>query len=184
MKLSIEQDDIKLQFERTQGIDFPTLFKAYQLITGSDEVLEDLSQEQPEPEQQIETNKTLDAATAVKQEVAVDVDSLASQLQKKFAGEGVVEPKAVQTENKSYSDKVRVDLQCPFCGIAKAIKVPKTLTFIKCPGCNGKIFLSWATGVKGEVDEHSYYYKANSPMQFKNQKDEYKEMFGIEENDQ
>ena len=44
MKIYIEQDDIKLNFERAQGLDYQTLFKAYQMVTGSDEILEDLSQ--------------------------------------------------------------------------------------------------------------------------------------------
>ena len=48
MKIYIEQDDIKLSFERVQELDYQTLFKAYQMVTGSDEILEDLSQKDPE----------------------------------------------------------------------------------------------------------------------------------------
>ena len=48
MKIYIEQDDIKLSFERVQELDYKTLFKAYQMVTGSDEILEDLSRKEPE----------------------------------------------------------------------------------------------------------------------------------------
>ena len=48
MKIYIEQDDVKLSFERAQELDYQTLFKAYQMVTGSDEILEDLSQKEPE----------------------------------------------------------------------------------------------------------------------------------------
>ena len=47
MKIYIEQDDVKLSFERTQELDYQTLFKAYQMVTGSDEILEDLSRKDP-----------------------------------------------------------------------------------------------------------------------------------------
>ena len=48
MKIYIEQDDVKLSFERAQKLDYQTLFKVYQMVTGSDEILEDLSQKEPE----------------------------------------------------------------------------------------------------------------------------------------
>lgn len=48
MKIYIEQDDVKLSFERAQELDYQILFKVYQMVTGSDEILEDLSQKEPE----------------------------------------------------------------------------------------------------------------------------------------
>ena len=48
MKIYIEQNDTKLSFERAQELDYQTLFKAYQMVTGSDEILEDLRQKEPE----------------------------------------------------------------------------------------------------------------------------------------
>lgn len=69
--------------------------------------------------------------------------------------------------------KVDVDLQCPFCGCAKRWKVPSYFKFMNCPDCQGSVFLSWATGVKGELDENGFYFRGDSPMKFKEQTDEF-----------
>lgn len=52
---------------------------------------------------------------------------------------------------------------------------------MNCPDCQGSIFLSWATGVEDELDENGFYFKADSPMKFKEQTDEFEDMFVIEE---
>lgn len=169
MKLYIEQDDVKLSFERAQELDYRTLFKAYQMVTGSDEILEDLSRK-----------KTENTETVLKMDVQnsdeinpVNIKATTEKLSEKFSESTAVSSKP--------SEKVDVDLQCPFCGCAKRWKVPSYFKFINCPDCQGSIFLSWATGVKGELDENGFYFRADSPMKFKEQADEFEQMFAVEE---
>lgn len=164
MKIYIEQDDIKLSFERAQELDYQTLFKAYQMVTGSDEILEDLSKKEPE-----------NAGTVLKNDAEIDpvnIKEATYRLSAKFSGSPAVSQKP--------SEKVDVDLQCPFCGCAKRWKVPSYFTFMNCPDCQCSIFLSWATGVKGELDENGFYFRGNSPMKFKEQTDEFEDMFAVE----
>lgn len=169
MKIYIEQDDVKLSFERTQELDYQTLFKAYQMVTGSDEILEGLSQKKTE-----NTDAVLKMDVQNSDEInPVNIKVAAERLSEKFNESTVVSPK----QNK----KVDVDLQCPFCGCAKRWKVPSYFKFMNCPDCQGSIFLSWATGVKGELDENGFYFRADSPMKFKEQADEFEHMFAVEE---
>lgn len=168
MKIYIEQDDVKLSFERAQELDYQTLFKAYQMITGSDEILEDLSQKEPENAGAI---LKIDAEKLAEID-PVNIKAAKDKLSAKFSGSTAISQKP--------SEKVDVDLQCPFCGCAKRWKVPSYFTFMNCPDCQGSIFLSWATGVKGELDDNGFYFRGDSPMKFKEQTDEFEDMFAVE----
>lgn len=168
MKIYIEQDDVKLSFERAQELDYQTLFKAYQMVTGSDEILEDLSQKESE-------NAEADLKNDEKELAEIDpvnIKAAKDKLSAKFSGSTAISQKT--------SEKVDVDLQCPFCGCAKRWKVPSYFTFMDCPDCQGSIFLSWATGVKGELDDNGFYFRGDSPMKFKEQTDEFEDMFAVE----
>lgn len=171
MKIYIEQDDVKLSFERAQELNYQTLFKAYQMVTGSDEILEDLSQKEPE-----NAGVVLKIDDEFKRKLTeidtVDIRKAKDKLSEKFSGSTAVSQKP--------SEKVDVDLQCPFCGCAKRWKVPSYFTFMNCPDCQGSIFLSWATGVKGELDDNGFYFRGDSPMKFKEQTDEFEDMFAVE----
>lgn len=169
MKIYIEQDDVKLSFERAQELDYQTLFKAYQMVTGSDEILEDLSQKEPENAGSV---LKIDAEKLAEID-PVNIKATMDKLSAKFSGSPAVSQKP--------SEKVDVDLQCPFCGCAKRRKVPPYFKFMNCPDCQGSVFLSWATGVKDELDENGFYFKADSPMKFKEQTDEFEDMFAVEE---
>ena len=169
MKIYIEQDDIKLSFERVQELDYKTLFKAYQMVTGSDEILEDLSRKEPE---NAEADLKIEAKKLAEID-PVDIKATKDKLSAKFS-------RGTEVSQKP-SEKVDVDLQCPFCGCAKRWKVPPYFKFMNCPDCQGSIFLSWATGVKDELDENGFYFKADSPMKFKEYTDEFEDMFAIEE---
>ena len=158
MKIYIEQDDVKLSFERAQELNYQTLFKAYQMVTGSDEILEDLSQKEPE-----------NTKTVLKNDAEINPVNIKAKFSRGTA------------VSQKLSEKVDVDLQCPFCGCAKRWKVPSYFKFMNCPDCQGSIFLSWATGVKDELDENGFYFKADSPMKFKEQTDEFEDMFAIAE---
>lgn len=169
MKIYIEQDDVKLSFERAQELDYQTLFKAYQMVTGSDEILEDLSQEDSEGKEVNLKNNEKESAEAKPVNSELDTDKLIA----KFSGSTAIP--------QNPSEKVDADLQCPFCGCVKRWKVPSYFTFMNCPDCQKAIFLSWATGVKGELDDNGFYFKANSPMKFKEHADEFEDMFAVEE---
>lgn len=168
MKIYIEQDDVKLSFERAQELDYQTLFKVYQMVTGSDEILEDLSQKESE---NAEADLKIDAEKLAEID-PVNIKAAKDKLSAKFSGSTAISQKP--------SEKVDVDLQCPFCGCAKRWKVPSYFTFMNCPDCQGSIFLSWATGVKGELDDNGFYFRGDSPMKFKEQTDEFEDMFAVE----
>ncbi|MHB9781162.1 hypothetical protein ACXM1Q_000225 [Streptococcus sp. 10F2] len=166
MKLVLEQDDIKLHLEKIGELDFPTLFKAYQLVTGSDEVLEDMrsADEEEVDEKEGGTNES-------SREVHLNIpDNFTERLeQRRFA----------DRDSKPQKELVDVDLQCPFCGEVKRLKAPEHFNRIFCPECGECLFLSWATGIRGEIDEDGYYYRACSPMVKKGERDDYEKMFNV-----
>ncbi|HEW5869652.1 TPA: hypothetical protein ACKCKH_000810 [Streptococcus pneumoniae] len=102
MKIYIEQDDVKLSFERAQELDYQTLFKAYQLITGSDEILEDLSQKEPENAGAV---LKIDAEKLAEID-PVNIKAAKDKLSAKFSGSTAISQKP--------SEKVDVDLQVLF----------------------------------------------------------------------
>lgn len=99
MKIYIEQDDVKLSFERAQELDYQALFKAYQMVTGSDEILEDLSQKRLE---NAGTVLKIDAEKLAEID-PVNIEVATDRLSAKFSGSTAVSQKP--------SEKVDVDLQ-------------------------------------------------------------------------
>lgn len=73
--------------------------------------------------------------------------------------------------------KVKVDLQCPFCGHCKVVKVGAHRKAITCPSCKQGVFLSWATGIEGETDEHGYYFHAVEPFNIRKINQEFQDAF-------
>lgn len=74
-------------------------------------------------------------------------------------------------------NKVKVDLQCPFCGFCKILKIPSHRKGITCPSCQQSVFLSWSTGVEGYVDEHGFYFHAYEPFNIHKINQEFKDAF-------
>ena len=62
------------------------------------------------------------------------------------------------------SVRVKVDLQCPFCGFCKMMKTGPHRKGLTCPTCKQTVFLAWATGVEGELDKYGYYFHAYEPF--------------------
>lgn len=75
------------------------------------------------------------------------------------------------------TDRVKIDLQCPFCGYCKIFKTSKRSGYVWCPDCKQKIFKCWATGVEGELDSHGCYYKANVPFGIQGINREFEDIF-------
>lgn len=173
MKLVLEQDDIKLHLEKIGELDFPTLFKAYQLVTGSDEVLEDMRSADEEEVDEKEVDEKEGGTNESSREVHLNIpDNFKEKLeQRQFAGRS----------EKPHKELVDVDLQCPFCGETRRLKAPEHFNRIFCPECGECLFLSWATGTRGEVDEDGYYYRACSPMLKKGEREAYEGMFAVDE---
>lgn len=64
--------------------------------------------------------------------------------------------------------QVKVDLMCPYCGFCQILKVPITISSrVYCPSCKQLVFLRYATGARGEVDEHGNYFKAYEPFKLR-----------------
>ena len=76
-------------------------------------------------------------------------------------------------------ERVKVDVQCPCCGFCKVLKVSATQKGMFCPGCNLSLFMRWATGTKGEVDEHGLYFLAYEPFQADRKVKEVNAVFGL-----
>lgn len=73
--------------------------------------------------------------------------------------------------------KVKVDLQCPFCGFCKVLKIASYRKGITCPACKQSIFLSWATGVEGKLDKHGCYFHAYEPFNIRKINQEFQDFF-------
>ncbi|HEM6182069.1 TPA: hypothetical protein VCA04_001380 [Streptococcus suis] len=73
--------------------------------------------------------------------------------------------------------KVKVDLQCPYCGFCKVLKTASYRKGITCPTCKQAIFLSWATGVEGELDNHGCYFHAYEPFNIRKINQEFQGAF-------
>ena len=73
--------------------------------------------------------------------------------------------------------KVKADLQCPFCGHCKVVKVGARRKALTCPSCKQAVFLSWATGIEGETDEHGYYFHAVEPFNIRKINQEFQDAF-------
>lgn len=72
-----------------------------------------------------------------------------------------------ETEQPEEDDRVNARVNCPKCYTLQTVKVPEHFSFTKCPSCGTKLFNSWATGTRGELDEHGNYFRADKEMIFK-----------------
>lgn len=107
-------------------------------------------------------------------EVGIGVDEPEKQ--------GVPDIKAAKPESERTSydhpQKVKVDMQCPFCGYAQTTITYWGNSYVKCPDCNEKLFCSPANKTYGTPDEHGFYYRANRAYKSRNvQTNGYSEMF-------
>lgn len=61
------------------------------------------------------------------------------------------------------TDRVKIDLQCPYCGHCEVFKTSPLRGYVWCPECRQRVFKRYATGVEGELDEHGCYFKGIEP---------------------
>lgn len=73
--------------------------------------------------------------------------------------------------------KVKVDLQCPYCGFCKILRTASHKKGVACPDCRQSVFLSWATGVEGCIDEHGCYFHAYEPFNIRKINQEFRGVF-------
>lgn len=73
--------------------------------------------------------------------------------------------------------RVKADLQCPFCGYCKVVKVGSHRKAVNCPSCKQAVFLSWATGIEGQLDSRGYYFKAYEPFNIRKINQEFQDAF-------
>lgn len=73
--------------------------------------------------------------------------------------------------------RVKADLQCPFCGHCKVVKVGSHRKAVNCPSCKQAVFLSWATGIEGQLDSRGYYFKAYEPFNIRKINQEFQDAF-------
>ncbi|MGT2969089.1 hypothetical protein [Streptococcus azizii] len=73
--------------------------------------------------------------------------------------------------------KVKVDLQCPYCGFCKILRTATHRKAIICPDCQQSIFLRWATGIEGELDKYGCYFHAYVPFNIQKINQEFQGVF-------
>lgn len=61
-------------------------------------------------------------------------------------------------------NRVKVDLQCPYCGFCKVVKTASYRKCIICQSCKQTVFLSWATDTEGKLDNCGCYFHAYEPF--------------------
>lgn len=74
-------------------------------------------------------------------------------------------------------NRVKVDLQCPYCGFFKVLKTAPHRKAITCPSCKQSVFLSWATCVEGYTDKHGFYFHAYDPFNIRKINQEFQDAF-------
>lgn len=77
--------------------------------------------------------------------------------------------------------RVEVEILCPFCGYNGKSNTLWGNSFCKCPKCQEKLFNRFATDIPREKNSYGCVYVAEEPMVFKNQANEYSEMFSDHE---
>lgn len=75
------------------------------------------------------------------------------------------------------SIRVKADLQCPFCGYCEVIKLGSHRKAVTCPDCRQAVYLSWATGIEGELDSKGNYFKACDPLNLRQINREFQDVF-------
>lgn len=73
--------------------------------------------------------------------------------------------------------KVKVDLQCCFCGECQILKTSPTRKAIVCTICKQLLFLEYSTGVKGELDNRGFYFYAYEPFRYSDVNKDINSMF-------
>ncbi|MGT2896274.1 hypothetical protein ACVRZR_07850 [Streptococcus entericus] len=73
--------------------------------------------------------------------------------------------------------KVKADLQCPFCGHCKVVKVGSHRKAVNCASCKQAVFLSWATSIEGQLDSRGYYFRAYEPFNIRKINQEFQDVF-------
>lgn len=74
-------------------------------------------------------------------------------------------------------NRVKVDLQCPYCGFCKILKTAPHRKAITCPMCKQSVFLAWASGIEGELDNQGCYFHAYDPFNIRKINQEFQDAF-------
>lgn len=107
-------------------------------------------------------------------EVRADADESEKQ---KEADIKLAKPEHTLVSN-DHPKNVKVDIQCPFCGCVQTKVTYFGNRYVKCPGCDEKLFCSPANKIYGTPDEHGFYYRSNQAYTPRNaQTHEYSQMF-------
>lgn len=142
MKINIESNGIQLQVatqDETKNVDFKTLVKVYELVTGDE----------------LEINETEPRKPAITPEPTMDIRTIADDL----------EP----DRTPGWHEPVKVKLMCPYCGKNATTTTLYGNRFMKCPDCGGKVLLQSATSHWGVPDHNGFYYKATEAFIDRNQ---------------
>lgn len=131
VEIKLESNGVCLSLstlDKEKNIEFKTLVKAYEIVTGDElEITENTTEKNNHP---TVTNSFDDNQG--------DYDRI-----------------------PEYHQPVKVDLMCPWCGNNEETTTLFGNHFMKCPKCENKVFLAFATSRRGVPDHRGFYYKAN-----------------------
>lgn len=55
----------------------------------------------------------------------------------------------------------KLDLQCDYCGEVEVRIAHPWFRTVRCSACGVKLFVQWASGVRGEFRDDGFYFKAH-----------------------
>ena len=154
MKVKISTGSITVSVKADHALEFDDLFKIHQLATGGHDhlTIESDNNDDVKSDDNENTNDKSDHVDNTSQE----------------------------TDEPRPDDVVKVAMACPFCGHTESTQVLRRYSFISCPKCHEKLFLRWAAGTPGKLDEKGFYYKAETKFHSRHEDekpDEFAEMF-------
>ncbi|WP_436704279.1 hypothetical protein [Lactiplantibacillus plantarum] len=153
MKLKIDGENANLKVTTDKDLSFKQLVMAYSLVTGK-------KYNKPTPLNNTHgggvtvTPVNDDSKEIVLHDTPETVERLKTSLKEHW-------PKLNHIGGPVRGDLVQAKIECPNCGYDRDERVKFGYSYWHCPHCDTKLFMAWATGIRGETDEDGHYYVLN-----------------------
>lgn len=149
MKLKIDGENANLKVTTDNDLSFKQLVMAYSLVTGRDYDEDKITR----MEHPVVIKDDLPDESVVV-DTPETVERLKTSLKEHW-------PELNHIGEPVRGDLVQAKIECPGCGYDRDERVKFGYSYWHCPHCNTKLFMAWATGIRGETDEDGHYYVLN-----------------------